>query len=67
MGKSLKNPQGISTALSAVGVKNDLLSSVDKFPANVSLLPFWYRNAGNARAVAERLRQRPLISSKTVL
>jgi hypothetical protein len=66
MGKSLKNPQGISTAPS-VWVKNDLRSSMDKFPANVSLLSFWYRNVGHARDGAERLRERPLISSKTVL
>lgn len=62
-GNSLKNPQGISTAPS-VRPKNDLRSSVDRFPANEPFLPFWYRNAGDA----ERLpRQRPLIPSKTVL
>jgi hypothetical protein len=33
----------------------------------VSLLPLWYRRAGDLDADAEMLRQRPLISSKTVL
>lgn len=62
----MKNPQGISTWLS-VWLKNDLRFSVEKFPANVSLLPLWYRRAGDLDADAEMLRHRPLISSKTVL
>jgi hypothetical protein len=32
-------------------------------PANVTLLPLWYRNVGDA----DVLRQRPWISSKAVL
>lgn len=65
-GNSLKNPQGISTRLS-VWLKNDLRFSVERFPANVSLLPLWYRRAGDLDADAERLLLRPLISSNAVL
>jgi hypothetical protein len=46
-----------------VWLKKDLRSSAEKLPANVALLPLWYRNAGDA----EVLRQRPWISSKAVL